>query len=120
MEMPLSMMGPLKENLPSDSTLTNLGSERSLCESRTVLQRNGDRSPHFGQFFTRDLKPRRSNAGVADANFLLHELDELDELRHGVHAQQWQEPAIKREGFIRFAFHGGIEESNRLGRESID
>src|SRR5579864_3346835 len=50
-----------------------------------------------------EQKARRTHAVAAHADALLRELDELHELRNGIHAQKRQEPAIERECLVGVA-----------------
>ena len=66
-----------------------------------------------------ERQARRAHAVAAHADPLLHELDELHELRHRVHAQQRQEPAIERDGFVASARPRAYRiERHRLAREA--
>ena len=53
-------------------------------------------------------------------SFFLHLLDELDEFRNRVHAQQRQKPAIELERLLRFALARQIEQVDRLARQGVD
>src|SRR5579884_3257269 len=77
---------------------------------RPVLQRFRDGPLRLSQLFACDFQSRRSDTGAAHSQFLLHKLNELDELRNGVHAQKRQEPAVKLEGIFGLAFISEIEE----------
>ena len=54
----------------------------------------------FLQLRSLHLQSRRSHAGAAASHFLLNELDELHELRNGIHPEKRKEPAIELERFL--------------------
>jgi hypothetical protein len=64
---------------------------------RTRRKRAIDDRHRFAQLVTLQRQSRRPHAIASHADTLLHQLDELHELDHRVHAQQRQEPLVERE-----------------------
>src|SRR5438445_3348732 len=52
---------------------------------------------HGSKFFPGDSKFRRTHIRIADAQLLLHQFDELNELRNCIEAQQREKPSIQFE-----------------------
>src|SRR5882762_4617079 len=63
---------------------------------------------------SREFKPRRPYPRGWASAFLLHLLDELHKLGHGVQAQQGQEPAIEGIQLSRWAALRQLEKADRL------
>ena len=72
------------------------------------------------EFFANEFHAGCADARGADAGLLLHPLDELHELWHGVHAEQGKEPAVEFECFLALAGLREIEELDRLCRVGVD
>ena len=77
--------------------------KRLFVDARALTQSFLEDGGRGLQLFAVQLEPRGADAGRADSGLLLHPLDELHELRHRVHAQQRQEPAVELERFIALA-----------------
>ena len=73
-----------------------------------------------GKFLAAHFHPRRPHARASHAEFLLHLLDELNEFRNRIHAQQGQEPSIQFEGFLRLSLQrqAGTVPRSRAARHS--
>src|ERR1700744_4343804 len=71
------------------------------------------------QLVALEFQSRRTDTRRTDTHFLLDPLDELHKLRHRIHAQQGQEPAIELESLILLAGTRQMEERDRLGGECI-
>src|SRR5215212_8123151 len=67
-----------------------------------------------------DGQTRRAYAFVPSSDFLLHELDELNELGDRVQAKQRQEPFVDAPGLGPATGHSRLEDPNRLHGKSID
>ena len=63
---------------------------------------------------------RGAHAFMAHADLLLHELDELHELGHGVHAQQGEEPAVEFRRLGRLAAQGGLIQGHGFAGKGVD
>src|SRR6185312_7942361 len=72
------------------------------------------------QLFALKLEPRSADASRTTAGLLLHPLDELYELRHGVQTQQRKEPAIELECLLCLALSREVIEFDGLRRVRVD
>ena len=84
-----------------------------------MLQGVLHRGARLLQLCANDFEARRTHARVADTDFLLDLFNELNEFRHRIHAQQRQEPAIKREGFFMPARDCSVEQGDGLSGEGV-
>ena len=71
------------------------------------------------QLIPDQLQPGRADTGVAHAKFGLNKFDELDEVRHGVHPKQRQEPPIQLKRFLTLPVHAKVEQIDRLPRQRV-
>src|SRR5580658_7778469 len=71
------------------------------------------------QFFADYLQFRGTDASIANAKFLLHQFDQLDELGNRIQTQQRQEPAIQFERLRGFSFLAVVEQVDGFARQSI-
>src|SRR5581483_11854748 len=71
------------------------------------------------EFYSRQYKPRGTNALAAHTSFLLHQLDQLNEFRHSVHAQQGKEPTVEFECLCLLSSRSEIEQFHRLLWEGV-
>src|SRR5579862_6735262 len=64
-----------------------------------------------------DFHARGAHASATDAEFLLYELDELDEFRNSVQTEQREEPAVEFEGFLGLAVARVVEKVHGFARQ---
>src|ERR1700678_1940591 len=57
----------------------------------------------LGKFIPHQFETRGTHTGISKPNFHLHQFDELNEIRDGVHPEQRQEPAIQLKGLVAFS-----------------
>src|SRR4051794_24928439 len=62
------------------------------------------------KFRPTQLQSRGAHARVTHPHFHLDQFDELNELGHGIHSQQRQEPTVEIEGLFALAIHCIIEQ----------
>src|SRR5579859_3791698 len=68
---------------------------------------------------TGDFQTGTANAGIAHAEFLLYQLDQLHEFGHGVQAKERKKPAIKFKSFASFSGDAEVKEVNGFARKRV-
>src|SRR5512133_1410918 len=85
------------------------GRAGAVAQRWPTLELMSNDRERVSQLLTLELQARRTNQRRAATHLGLHELDELHELRHGVHSQQREEPVVECGRFFPLSSGGEIK-----------